>query len=470
MTESISTARKKLLSGEISVSQLVGAAQHQARVTQEYGAFLEVFPISQEEIDVAQKNIDTLKEESPVLTGIPIAVKDNILIKGRKVSAASKMLEDHIASYDATVITKLKEAGALIIGRTNMDEFAMGSSTEHSAFQKTLNPHDKGRVPGGTSGGSAAAVGLGVVPAALGTETGGSIRQPAAFCGIVGLKPTYGSVSRNGVIAHGSSLDQVSPCGKTLEDVEQLYRVTVGADPLDSTSREGAAPSVPKKMRIGVPRHLLTEGVDTDLMDLFDAQLEQLIKDGHEVIDITLPTLEYGIPMYYIITAAEASTNLARYDGIRYGHHSEGATWNDIMTNTRTEGFGAEVRRRILLGTYVLSSGYIDAYYRTAQKAREILTEEISQQFASVDIIALPTTPTPAFKFGENASPVQMYQQDIFTVPASLTGHPAISVPMGTVEREGVSLPIGMQFIGPHFGEDRLFTIGKEIRGEGILK
>lgn len=458
--------RNKLLAKEATVQDVVSKALAHAKEKESYGAFLELFSDIDEQIAYAQKKIDSEGENSHPLCGIPIAVKDNILIKGRVATAASKILEGYVAPYDATVIQKLKEAGAIFIGRTNMDEFAMGSSTEHSAYQRTTNPVDEGRVPGGSSGGSAAAVGLDIIPIALGSDTGGSIRQPASFCGIVGLKPTYGAVSRYGLMALGSSLDQIGPLTHTVEDAKVLFNTIKGVDPKDSTTQEGGGGEQKSKLTIGIPRDLLREGVDEDVVKEFEKTLAKLEEEGHVLKDVSFGAAKYGIPVYYIVMPAEASSNLARYDGVRFGSRVRSDDFNTSFTKTRTESFGEEPQRRILLGTYVLSSGYIDAYYNTAEKARDVMREELNDIFASVDVLATPSTATPAFKFGEKSDPLAMYAQDIFTVPANLTGNPGISVPMGTVEREGKNLPVGIQFVAPHFREDVLFTIGKAVTGE----
>ena len=432
----------------------------------ELNAFLEIFPADELAIEAAQIRIDTEKAAAPLLCGIPLAIKDNILIEGHIASAASKMLENYRATYDATVIKKLKEQNALFVGRTNMDEFAMGSSTEHSAYGVTKNPHDPERVPGGSSGGSAAAVAAHMVIAALGTDTGGSIRQPAALTGLAGFKSTYGGVSRSGAIALGSSLDQIGPLAKTVEDARILYEAIRGIDPLDATTiPDGLYPAreVPKKMRIGIPRHLLGKGVDAGVLAAFDATLKRLAEAGHTLVDIELPTSSHALAAYYVIMPAEVSTNLARLDGMRYGHAARGATLLDDYVLSRTEGFGEETRRRILLGTFVLSSGYIDAYYRKADAARAALRREYDDAFAKVDVIAFPTTLSPAFKFGEKGDPLSLYLEDIFTVTANLTGMPAISVPMGTVERDGKKLPVGIHFTAPHQAEEILFTIGRAV-------
>lgn len=432
-------------------------------------ALLELFPKNTDEIAAAQARIDAERDAAPLLCGIPLAIKDNILIEGHIASAASRMLETYEATYDATVIAKLKEQNALFIGRANMDEFAMGSSTEHSAFGPTLNPLDISRVPGGSSGGSAAAVAAHMALGALGTDTGGSIRQPAAHCGLVGLKPTYGAVSRYGAIALGSSLDQIGPLAKSVEDARIIHNAIAGHDPMDATTNTpGLFTSAPEKQHftIGVPRHLLSEGVDADVLATFEKTLTALADQGHTIVDVSLPTSSYALAAYYVVMPAEASTNLARYDGIRYGHaadtHGEASLVADYIRN-RTEGFGDETIKRILLGTFVLSSGYIDAYYRTAERARDVLRAEYNNAFKNCDVIAFPTTPSPAFKFGEKSDdPLAMYLEDVFTVTANLTGMPALSVPMsrvGMVARDGVSLPVGLHLTASHGHESTLFAL-----------
>jgi aspartyl-tRNA(Asn)/glutamyl-tRNA(Gln) amidotransferase subunit A len=428
-------------------------------------AFLEVY-----ETDMRTAAADaTLRYkaggELPPLLGVPVAVKNNILVAGKKATAASKILASYVATYDATVITRLKAAGAIIVGATNMDEFAMGGSTENSAFGPTHNPCDLTRVPGGSSGGSAAAVAMGAVPVALGTDTGGSIRQPASYCGIVGFKPTYGAVSRFGLIAMGSSLDQAGPLTTSVSDAALIHRTIAGRDTMDATTIDtDTYPDVPTKStyRIGVPRRFLQSGIDADVLERFAAQITALEVLGHTIVDIDLPLFEKGLAAYYIVMPAEISSNTARYDGMRYGHSAQGDDLLDVYEKSRGEGFGAEVKRRILLGTYVLSSGYYDAYYGKAEAVRSAMRAELAECFGTVDIIMTPTAPTPAFKLGELADPLSMYRQDIFTVPVNLTGVPALSVPMGTVEREGISLLVGVQYIAPHGGDERLFDLGQK--------
>jgi len=410
--------------------------------------------------------------ETGPLLGIPLAVKDNMLIDGKPVSAGSKILEDYRAPYTATVIKKLADAGAVFLGRTNMDEFAMGSSTEHSAYQVTKNPHDETRVPGGSSGGSAAAVAAGLAPAALGSDTGGSVRQPASFCGVVGFKPTYGAISRHGLIAMGSSLDQIGPLTHSVADAELLFSTTRGQDPLDSTTYAENTYSKPigAPKRIGVPRAFIAaDGVDPAVKENFTTSLAKLEAAGYELVDVELDILSEALAMYYIIMPAEVSSNLARYDGVSYGLRTDDADLFTQYVHTRRDGFGPEVKRRLLLGTYVLSAGYYDAYYRTAVRARRVLEDAFSKVFSEVDAIATPTTPAPAFKIGEkSADPLEMYIQDIFTVGANIGGIPAISVPSGTTEVDGKKLPLGLQLAADKNHEATLFTIGKDFEAEHL--
>lgn len=459
--ETIESIKSKLKAGDTTAVEIASQYLNTIKKSdKEVGAYLEVYEDVLEQAKEADKCI--AGGNGGVLAGVPIALKDNILVKGRKNTAGSKILEGYTSTYDATVISKLKDAGAVLIGRTNLDEFAMGSSTEHSAWQLTKNPHDLKRVPGGSSGGSAAAVAMDGAVAALGSDTGGSIRQPASFCGVVGLKPTYGSVSRSGLIALGSSLDVIGPLTKTVSDAEILYGVISGKDILDGTSID---PSQKKEkvQTIGVPRHFLKEGMDSDVGEAFEKVLGALEKKGYEVRDIELPNAHYALPAYYVVMPAEASSNLARFDGMKYGLYKEGKTLLEDYVKTRGIGFGQEARRRILLGTYVLSSGYYDAYYVKAQSVRRHIANDFSSAWKDVDVILTPTTATPAFLLGEKKDPISMYLTDIFTVSANLTGMPALSVPMGVVERDGTSLPIGIQISAPHLSENRLFSLGKVI-------
>jgi aspartyl-tRNA(Asn)/glutamyl-tRNA(Gln) amidotransferase subunit A len=380
-------------------------------------------------------------------------------------------LDDYHATYDATVIERLKKEGVVFVGRTNMDEFAMGGSTENSAFGVTKNPFDVSRVAGGSSGGTAAAIAMNGALAGLGSDTGGSIRQPASFCSLVGLKPTYGRVSRYGVMSMGSSLDQIGPFGRTVSDVEIIYNIISGTDDKDSTTIKNETYKVKKlsqKPVIGIPRHFLGgDGIDKDTMNNFNESLDKLKSLGYEIKDINLPNISYSLAVYYVIMPAEVSSNLSRFDGVRFGLHKDGKSGIDDYFETRGAGFGKEARRRILLGTYVLSSGYYDAYYNRANAVRRIITQDFVKAFENVDIILTPTTPAPAFKIGEKVSdPVAMYLEDIFTVTANLTGMPAMSIPSGFSEKEGKKLPLGIQLTARHGEESLLFEVGKEFLGE----
>ncbi|MEK7460322.1 MAG: Asp-tRNA(Asn)/Glu-tRNA(Gln) amidotransferase subunit GatA [Patescibacteria group bacterium] len=461
----IKKAHDLLMSKKMSVLELLEVTLKEAEATKDTHAYLELFPDVRAQASVAQKMIDNGK--ATMLTGIPIAMKDNILIKGKIASASSKMLEHYTATYDAHVTIKLRDAGAIFIGRTNMDEFAMGGSTENSAFGVTKNPHDMTRVPGGSSGGSAAVIASGSALGSLGSDTGGSIRQPAAFCGVVGLKPTYGSVSRSGLIAMASSLDQIGPFAKTVEDAEIIFNVIAGHDPMDSTScsDERINKETRKPKVIGVPKDFVhAKGVDPRVLKNFEESLALMKKEGYEIRDISLPSFAHGLSVYYILMPAEVSSNLARFDGVRYGFHADGKDLLEDYLRSRGEGFGPEVRRRILLGTYVLSSGYYDAYYGRANAVKELIRKELELVFKDVDIIATPTTPTPAFKIGEKSGdPLEMYLADIFTVPVNIAGVPAISIPSGFVEEGESMLPLGIQFIAPNFGERALFETGKDF-------
>lgn len=408
--------------------------------------------------------------------GVPIAIKDNISTDGIKTTCASKMLFDYVPPYDATVVKKLKEEDAVIIGKTNMDEFAMGSSNENSAFKKTRNPCDLDRVPGGSSGGSAAAVAAGLAPVSLGSDTGGSIRQPAAFCGLVGLKPTYGLVSRFGLVAFGSSLDQIGPFSKDVKDCAMTLEVIQGMDPLDSTSfrgeykggyMESLADGV-NGMKIGVPKEFFQSGLDPEIAASIKAAIETFRKLGAEVSEMSLPVTEEGLSAYYVISSAEASSNLARFDGIRYGYRpDEFDGVYDLMEKSRTEAFGTEVKRRIMLGTYVLSSGYYDAYYNKAQKLKRLIKDQFKDAFADYDLILSPTSPVLPFKIGEKSeNPLEMYLADIYTININLAGIPGLSMPCGFSES---GLPIGLQIIGPHFGEEKILKAAYALEQELAL-
>jgi len=468
--ETIATLRAKYISGELTPTQVVQQSLDTiAEKDGEINAFLHVYQDVLAEAQAATEAYKKSGADTPALLGVPIALKNNILEKGRKTTAASKILEDYTAVYDATIVTRLKQAGAIIVGATNMDEFAMGGSTENSAFGVTKNPIDITRVPGGSSGGSAAAVAMEAVPVAIGTDTGGSVRQPASFCGLVGFKPTYGTVSRYGLMAMGSSLDQAGPLSRTVADAELVHEIMAGLDPMDATTiTADTYPEVPEKetYTFGVPRKFLAQGVDAEVLEAFEAHIASLAAAGHTVVDVEMPLFEQGLAAYYIVMPAEVSSNLARYDGIRYGLSADGESLLDVYEQSRAEGFGPEVKRRILLGTHVLSAGYYDSYYGKAELARKMMRTELNELFTKVDIILTPTTPTPAFKIGEKKDPLSMYSQDIFTVPVNLTGVPALTFPMGMVEQGKKPLPVGVQYIGPHGGDARLFSIGKRIYDE----
>jgi len=397
------------------------------------------------------------------LDGIPVGLKDVIAVTGQPLTASSKILQNFVSPYDATVTRKLKDAGAVLFGRLNCDEFAMGSSNENSAFGAAANPWDTTRVPGGSSGGSAAAVAAGEVIASLGSDTGGSIRQPAALCGLVGLKPTYGRVSRYGLVAYASSLDQIGPFGRTTEDVALVLGAIAGHDPLDSTSYKAAVPDYraalagPAPHRIGIPKEYFGEGLDPEIGAAVEAAVKFYRDHGCEVKEVSLPHTQYCLDAYYVIATAEASSNLARFDGVRYGHRSKTATDAiDLYAKSRAEGFGAEVKRRIILGTYVLSSGYYDAYYLRAQKVRTLIRQDFLNAFAEVDVLLTPTSPVPAFKIGEKADPLAMYLLDIYTIGVNLAGLPGASVPCGFTR---AGLPIGVQLIGQPFKEADLLAL-----------
>jgi aspartyl-tRNA(Asn)/glutamyl-tRNA(Gln) amidotransferase subunit A len=416
--------------------------------------------------------VDALADKGdalPPLAGVPIAIKDVFSTRGVRTTAGSKVLANFIASYDATAVQRLEGAGAIILGKTNCDEFAMGSSNENSGFHPVRNPHDRSRVPGGSSGGSAAVVAAGTAVASIGSDTGGSIRQPAAFCGVVGLKPTYGRVSRYGLIAFASSLDHVGPFGKTVKDVALMLQSMAGRDPLDSTSAEVPVPNYLEHvgqpvtgLKIGVPAEYFGEGLDAEVRAAVAAAIQELAKAGCEIVPLSMPHTEYAIPTYYVVATAEASSNLARYDGVRYGvRTSDGKTLAEMYRRTRDAGLGTEVKRRIMLGTYVLSAGYYDAYYLKAQRVRSMLARDFDQAFAKVDAIVTPTTPTPAFKLGEKTDdPLAMYLADIYTVTANLAGIPGISVPCG---KSKAGLPIGVQIFGKYFDEPTVLRVGHVV-------
>jgi aspartyl-tRNA(Asn)/glutamyl-tRNA(Gln) amidotransferase subunit A len=461
----ISELTAKLARREVSAREATQACLDQiARVDGKIHAF-----ISHDAADaLAQADAaDKLISSGAIkpLLGVPIAIKDVLAVKNQPLNCASKILGNYISPYDATAIEKLKAAGAVVFGRLNMDEFAMGSSTENSAFGLTRNPWDVTRIPGGSSGGSAAAVAADECIASLGSDTGGSIRQPAALCGCVGLKPTYGRISRYGLVAFASSLDQIGPFTKDVRDAAILLGVMSGVDPRDSTSVPEPVPNYVaaldeniKGMRLGLPKEYMVGGLDAEVKASVDAAVKQYEKLGAEIVEISLPHTDYAVATYYIIATAEASANLARFDGIRYGARVDGADPIELYARTRGAGFGAEVKRRIILGTYVLSSGYHDAYYLQAQKVRTLIRNDFLKAFETVDAIVTPTTPTAAFKAGEKSGdPLQMYLSDIFTISCNLAGICGVSVPCGFTKNP--KLPIGLQLLGRPFGEETLLKI-----------
>ncbi len=424
-----------------------------------------------EDIDDKIKAYVTLTEDearerategvSGKLAGIPLAIKDNISTEGIRTTCSSKILNNYVPPYNATVMKKLNKEGSIILGKTNLDEFAMGSSTENSGFFTTRNPWNLEHAPGGSSGGSAAAVAAGEAAGALGSDTGGSIRQPAAYCGVVGLKPTYGNVSRFGLVAFASSLDQIGPITKDVQDSALLMNVIAGHDPMDSTSVKMDLPDYTEflkddvsGMKIALPKEYFSMDFDSEVRDSVMAAVKKLEDAGAKIEEVSLPSAQYALAAYYIIAPAEASSNLARYDGVRYGYRSEkSANLSEMFKNTRHEGFGDEVSRRIMLGTYALSSGYYDAYYLKAQKVRTLIKEDFDRLFNDYDLIISPTTPTTAFKLGSMSDPLEMYQMDVFTVPVNIAGIPAISLPCGF---DSNNMPIGLQMMGPHFGEGKI--------------
>lgn len=462
---SLNELRKGLDSKDFSSKELTKFYLDRISKSKDLNSFIEVCDDGAlKAADLADKEIASGKKSD--LLGIPVAIKDVILTRNIKTTCASQILKNFIPPYDATVTKKLQAAGAIVIGKTNMDEFAMGSSNENSSFGAVKNPWDPSRVPGGSSGGSAVAVAARLSPVSLGTDTGGSIRQPASLCGIVGLKPTYGRVSRYGVVAYASSLDQVGTFAHTAKDCATMTRILSGHDPLDSTSVNIEVPNYEqlitggvKGLRIGIPKEYFISGVNAEVSQTIRAALEQLQKLGAELVDVSLPHTELAVPCYYVLAPAEASSNLARYDGIRYGHRANdtGDLFN-LYCQSRSEGFGKEVKRRIMIGTYVLSSGYYDAYYLRAQKVRTLIVKDFQDAFSQkCDVIASPTAPTTAFKLNEKQTdPVAMYLNDIFTIPVNLAGLPGMSIPCGF---DSQKLPIGLQLIGKAFDEATLLKV-----------
>jgi len=471
----IDSARAALAEGKTSASALVDA--HYVKIAAddaEIGAYLF---LCKERAAAKAAAIDALAargDELSPLAGVPVAIKDVMVTRGIRTTAGSKILGDYIPPYDCTAVARLEAAGAVILGKLNCDEFAMGSSNENSAWKPVRNPRDLSRVPGGSSGGSAAAVAANMAVATLGSDTGGSIRQPASFCGVVGLMPTYGRVSRYGLIAFASSLDRIGPLTKTVKDAATILKVIAGHDPMDSTSADIPVPDYVAELakpvrglRLGVPKEYFGEGLDAEVRGAIEAAIQRLAAQGCEIVAISLPHTKYAIPVYYIIATAEASSNLARFDGVRYGHRAAGATTlSQMYRRTRDEGFGAEVKRRIMLGTYVLSAGYYDAYYLKAQKVRTLIAQDFAEAFKNVDAIVTPTSPTAAFKLGEKSNdPLAMYLADIYTVTADLAGICGISVPCGETKEK---LPIGVQILGKHFGEAVILRVAVAVEKSGV--
>lgn len=458
----IAEAARRMAKGDLRCTDVVGRSLERIdEKDRALHAFLSVDKEGAVRRAEALEKLPSAEREKLPLFGVPVAVKDNICTKGITTTCASKMLENFVPPYDAAVVEALNSAGAVIVGKTNLDEFAMGSSTESSAFGATQNPAGAGRIPGGSSGGSAAAVAAGMVPAALGSDTGGSIRQPCSHCGCVGLKPTYGRVSRYGLVAFASSLDQIGPIASRVQDIGLLLQVISAADGRDSTNarrpyadKADVYDAEIRKMKIGLPREYFGEGLSPGVRGALDSLLEKMKAGGAKAVEVSLPNVNYAVAAYYIICTAEASSNLARYDGVRYGRRAEKAmALADMYMQSREEGFGAEVKRRIMTGTYVLSAGYYDAYYLKAAKVRTLIARDFEQAFASCDVIMSPAAPTPAFRIGEKVSdPLQMYLTDIYTVSANLAGIPGICVPAG----KALGLPVGVQFMAPQWHEEKL--------------
>lgn len=465
----INSLRDRIASRELKAADVCRAALDRIERLSELNAFITVTADAAmsraHEIDRAAERGDLL----PPLAGAPIAIKDNMVMSGVRTTAGSRILFNYKPPYTATAVERLETAGAIILGKTNLDEFAMGSSTENSAYGPVKNPWDPTRVPGGSSGGSAVAVAAGMTLGALGSDTGGSIRQPASLSGVVGLKPTYGRVSRYGLMAFGSSLDQIGPLANSVEDAARMLKVIAGHDANDSTSSSVEADDYLDAigddisgLRVGVPREYYSAGLDAEVKGSVEAAIRMLEQMGAEIIELSLPHTEYAVPVYYLIATAEASSNLARYDGVRYGFRAEEATsLKEMYSRTRDQGFGTEVKRRIMLGTYALSAGYYDQYYGKAQAARALITQDFQNAFAKCDVIVTPTAPTPAFKLGEKTDdPLEMYLSDIYTITANLAGVPGLSMPCGL---SSSGLPIGIQLIGKHFDEGTLLRTAHNL-------
>jgi aspartyl-tRNA(Asn)/glutamyl-tRNA(Gln) amidotransferase subunit A len=462
----IDAARSAVAEGKTSASAL--AESFYAKIESDdpkIGAYL---MLSKERALTKASEIDSLArsgKELPPLAGVPVGIKDVLVTKGVRTTAGSKILGNYVPPYDCTAVARLEAAGAVVLGKLNCDEFAMGSSNENSAWKPVRNPRDLTRVPGGSSGGSAAAVAADMAVATLGSDTGGSIRQPASFCGVIGLKPTYGRVSRYGLIAFASSLDHIGPFAKTAKDAATMLRTIAGRDPMDSTSADLPVPDYVAELeepvnglKIGVAKEYFGEGLEPETRGAIETAIQKLAGLGCEIVDVSLPHTKYAIPAYYLVATAEASSNLARFDGVRYGYRAQGArTLSDMYRRSRDGGFGPEVKRRIMLGTYALSAGYYDAYYLKAQRVRTLLTRDFEEAFKKVDVIVGPTSPTSAFKLGEKVDdPLAMYLADIYTVTANLAGIPGVSIPVGATKAK---LPIGMQIFGKHFAEGAILRV-----------
>ena len=465
----IAGAGLMLREGSLTAGELLEAVLERAAMTEaELHCYLTIDHEGSEEAAIAANaRLESGRALGP-LDGIPLAVKDNFCTRGLPTTCGSQILAGYRPPYDATVVHRLREAGAVIVGKTNLDEFAMGSSTENSAFGPTRNPWDSDRVPGGSSGGSAAAVAAGSALGAFGSDTGGSIRQPAALCGVVGFKPTYGLVSRYGLVAFASSLDQIGPFGRTVDDAVTLFEAVAGNDPLDATSYHGPVPVIRPTLdqgidgvRVGLVKELDGEGYEPAVLTAISAMIDRLAGDGAQITEVSLPSFEVALSAYYLVAPAECSANLARFDGVRYGLRVSGATVEEMMARTRAEGFGPEVIRRILLGTYALSAGYYEAFYGQAQKVKTRIIDELAAAYRNVDVLISPTSPTTAFELGARTqNPLAMYLSDVCTIPANLSGHPAISVP---VALDGSGLPIGLQVMAPALGEPMLFRVAKAV-------
>jgi len=480
-TLTIAKVRDLIVSKEASAEEICKASLN--RIASENPRNNSFITVTAERAVGQAREVDRLVaagQSIPELAGVPIAVKDVINIQGIRNTCGSRVLQNFISPYTATAVERIERAGAVVVGKANCDEFAMGSSNENSAYGVVRNPVDLERVPGGSSGGSAASVAAGMAVASFGSDTGGSVRQPASFCGVVGLMPTYGRVSRYGLVAYASSLDHIGPLARTVQDTAAVLKVMAGSDPMDSTAASVPVPDYLRELegpvkgfRIGVPKEYFAQGLSEAVRSRVEAGIRKLSSLGCEVVEITMPHTEYAVGCYYIIATAEASANLARYDGVRYGYRNpEAVTLNEMYRKTRHDGFGAEVKRRIMLGTYVLSAGYYDAYYRKAQRVRSLIAQDFSRAFEKVDAIVTPVAPTPAFKLGEKtADPLEMYLSDIYTITGSLAGVPGISIPCGTVsaspDAKATLLPVGMQIFARHFDEARLLRLAHHFEMAG---